>query len=115
MSSLLSLPRELTVYTVGELHGRCLEALSAWSAPPEDALEVDAAEVEEVDAAGLQWLLSLSYGAAGEGREFALAEPSTALRRACEALGMNDWLRACAVDPSPGGRGSMSASFGGMA
>ena len=56
------LPPELTIYTVGEWHPRLLDWVG--SGPEADAvddtLQLDAAAVTEVDAAGLQLLVSLA-------------------------------------------------------
>ncbi len=53
--------RELTIYAVGELHPQWLRpGWRASSADAADAWAVDAAAVGEVDAAGVQLLLSLA-------------------------------------------------------
>lgn len=90
-NSVLALPAELTIYTVGELHPQWL----AWfregsqSAP----LDVNAAGVEQVDGAGLQLLLSLVGAASDRGRALRIQDPSEALRQGCLALGLGDWLQ----------------------
>ena len=92
-----SLPHELTIYTISELHPQCL----AWIATDADAdggadegdsgtvsgLRVDAQAVQEVDAAGVQLLLSLSNALARQQRPLRLVRPSAPLRAACMALG----------------------------
>lgn len=83
MTRRLELPRELCVSAVAALHGACLDWLDA-----EDADErVDASRIDEVDAAGVQLLVSLSRSLAARGRALRLCEPSDPLRDACRTLG----------------------------
>jgi len=92
----LALPAELTIYTVGELHPQ-------WCAWLADAVKTDApaalqaAAVDQVDAAGVQLLLSLQRSLAGHGRELQMHAPSEVLRQGCEALGLGAWLQARAA------------------
>ena len=88
----LALPAELTIYAVGALHPQWL----AWLGDGPAALpaEVQAAAVEQVDAAGLQLLLSLQRALAERGRSLQIQAPSAVLRGGCEALGLGDWLNA---------------------
>lgn len=92
MSSTLLLPAELTIYSVAEL----LPAWRAWvdetragagTASPEDGC-VDGSAVAEIDAAGVQLLLSLSKALTQERRTLHVVNPSRPLARACEALGL---------------------------
>jgi len=88
-----SLPSELTIYTISELHPQCL----AWVATDSDAdegepgtadgLRIDAQAVQEVDAAGVQLLLSLSNALDRQQRPLRLVRPSAPLLAACMALG----------------------------
>lgn len=87
MSSGCTLPAELTIYTVGELHPQCLGWMDADPTHP-DRLAVDAQAVQEVDAAGVQLLLSLSHALAARGRLLSLEAPSQPLVAACQALGL---------------------------
>ena len=97
-----SLPSELTIYTVGELAPQCLAWIDSRAGADlaeddEDAdddgseivsaLRVDAHAVEDIDAAGVQLLLSLSNALARQQRPLQLVRPSAPLRAACEALG----------------------------
>lgn len=85
MSTALALPAELTIYTAGETRAAWL----AWLAEHADGpLAVDAAPVTEVDAAGVQLIVALSRSLAAQQRELCLLAPSTALRNACERLGL---------------------------
>jgi len=90
---LLALPAELTIYSVGELHPQWLACL----AEPTDAdsvATVQAAAVDEVDAAGLQLLLALQRALSERGRPMHIDTPSQALRIGCEGLGLGAWLQA---------------------
>jgi len=86
----LRLPQELTIYAVGELHPQWLAWL-ATAAGREEA-EVDANEVDQVDAAGLQLLVALERSLADRGVRLRINEPSAALRQGCGVLGLVDWL-----------------------
>ena len=100
VASALALPAELTIYTVGELHPQWLTWLGAGPAarhaegPTEVQAEVQAAAVEQVDAAGLQLLLSLQIALAERGRSLHIQAPSAVLRSGCAALGLGTWLQA---------------------
>jgi anti-anti-sigma regulatory factor len=94
MLSPLSLPSELTIYTVADFHARCISQVLA---PGDRALAdarsgLDASAVQEVDAAGLQSLVSLANALKGCGASLLLNTPSDALRQACAALGMTALL-----------------------
>jgi anti-anti-sigma regulatory factor len=90
MSTALVLPAELTIYSVAELRTHWL----AWLEAMDDAGpgQVDASAVAEVDAAGLQLLLSLSGALDRRRRALQLLQPSAALRAACQALGLDSQL-----------------------
>ncbi|MFG6466188.1 STAS domain-containing protein [Pelomonas baiyunensis] len=85
----LSLPAELTIYTVAELHPQWLNWAAA-QAEPEAA--VDAHAVQDVDGAGLQLLLALHRQLGTQGRTLRLQAPSPSLSDACTALGLGAWL-----------------------
>ena len=93
-----SLPAELTIYTVGELCQRWLAWLAtvrddaAADQAHEEAFEVDAAAVGEVDAAGVQLLLALSKSLGQEHRVLKLRHASRPLAAACAALGASALL-----------------------
>lgn len=81
------LPRELTIYTVAETR----HALTRWIAALDGKATVwrlDAAGVDEADAAGVQLLLATSRSASLAGARLRLEAPSTALCRASEQLGI---------------------------
>lgn len=94
MTPARSLPSELTIYTVGELRPQWLAWLADTSAVPgvddalNDAFPVDAAAVAEVDAAGVQLLVSLQNALSARQQELRLVSPSRALATACMALGL---------------------------
>lgn len=89
MAQVLQLPRELTIYTVGESRTAWLawmgEALASPEAGP--VLAADAAAVDQVDAAGVQLLLSLANALAAHGRSLRLTQPSEPVVQACRLLG----------------------------
>lgn len=92
MPNILSLPSELTIYTVGELRPRWLEWLASQQttdAAGDTTCHVDAAAVSEVDAAGLQLLLALSRSLEAENQTLRLDNPSASLVAACQALGLD--------------------------
>lgn len=84
----LSLPAELTIYTVGELHPQWL----GWLAMNEPGATVQGEAVEQIDSAGLQLLIALDRALAGRGRHLAVHAPSSALRHGFRDLGLPHWL-----------------------
>jgi anti-anti-sigma regulatory factor len=90
----LQLPQELTIYAVGELHPQWLAWLAEAASQGRDEAAVDAHAVDQVDAAGLQMLVSLQRSLADRGVRMRLTAPSDVLRQGCQALGLCDWLAA---------------------
>ena len=89
MTSPLLLPAELTIYTVGELRPQWLAwlaGLGATEAPVEAT--IDGAAVDQIDAAGVQLLISLSRSLSAAQRSQQFVNPSAVLTGACEALGL---------------------------
>lgn len=89
------LPAELSIYTVGEVRAQCL----AWigeAAPDHGAHDaawpLDAHTVDQIDAAGVQLLVSLARSLAPQGLALQLLNPSRVLAEACAALGLGDLL-----------------------
>lgn len=93
-----ALPAELSIYTVGELRAQCLGWMGEHSGAP---LALQASAVDQVDAAGLQLLVSLSTSLEQLHQHLQLCEPSGALSAACAALGLNGWLARCTVEGNP--------------
>ncbi len=91
MDTTIRLPEELTIYTVGELRGTWLQQIDAARASP-DAWKIDAAQVGEVDAAGVQLLLALFRAIDATGTTHVVEAPSAVLSRACTALGLDTLL-----------------------
>ncbi len=86
------LPPELTIYAVGALREQWLARLG--KAAEVEACLIDGAAVDQVDAAGVQALLSLSKALAARRCRLRVARPSTSLTRALEDLGVSDVLDA---------------------
>jgi anti-anti-sigma regulatory factor len=104
MSTPRTLPAEVTIYTVGELKEQCLAWLG--EAPAEidagaDRWTLDAGAVDQIDAAGVQLLVSLSQTLGRQGQPLHLLQPATALVEACTALGLGDWLATCTPEGAP--------------
>ena len=97
MSSDLRLPDELTIYTASEVHAGFLAWLhsDAAQATSTEPLRVAAEAVTDVDAAGVQLLLSLANSLEQRQRGLVLVAPSGCLSAACAVLGVS-WL----VDPT---------------
>jgi ABC-type transporter Mla MlaB component len=104
MAETLSLPAELTIYTVTEQRARWLAWLAqatrerASGRSADDVCCVDATAVAEVDGAGLQLLLALARELAQAQWPLRLVRPSAGLAQACAALGVADAL-GCAAAP----------------
>jgi len=89
------LPEELSIFCAAELQALLRQLLADHAADPQapDTLVLDAARVAEVDAAGMQLLLSLSNSLLRDGRQLQIVEASPTLRQACQRLGAG-WLLA---------------------
>ena len=85
-----ALPAEVTIYVVADLLPQWLAWLDEPEAPA--TLALDAAGVDQVDAAGLQLLVSLGLGLAQRDRRLRLVAPGTALVDGCRQLGLLAWL-----------------------
>jgi len=95
------LPEELTIYTIGELRPAWLQWLDDAApdgpvdAASEDLFRVDGTAVQDVDAAGIQLVLSLDRALSQQqGRRLKVTRPSTPFARACAALGVEQLLDA---------------------
>jgi ABC-type transporter Mla MlaB component len=93
-----SLPSEITIYTLGEVCSQWRAWLAKLPKPRRTGAlaaakwPVDASAVEEVDAAGVQLLLSLSHSVSRERRVLELVNPSRKLASALEALGVSSLM-----------------------
>jgi ABC-type transporter Mla MlaB component len=98
MSTPLTLPSELTIYSLGTLKERWLDALpppsksKRPSAKGAGSWTVDSSRVSEVDAAGIQMLLALATALKARRRTLHLVNPSTPLITACTSLGASSLL-----------------------
>jgi ABC-type transporter Mla MlaB component len=96
MNISIHLPTELTIYTVAELHPQWLAAATSAQAAggnDDEHCNVEASQVQEVDTAGLQLLLSLSGLIQRQRRSLHVVNASEALQRACAALGTTALLQ----------------------
>jgi ABC-type transporter Mla MlaB component len=89
-TQVLCLPAELTIYTATETRAAWLGWLAGdgSSSGHEAVCEVDAASVDEVDAAGVQLLVALAHSLQRQHSRLRLHEPSQPLRQACLDLGV---------------------------
>jgi anti-anti-sigma regulatory factor len=94
-----TLPAELTIFSAAETREALLDWLARTAATADVAahadapvLRLDAQGVVDVDGAGVQLLCSLGRQAERDARRWQLVDPSGALQRACEVLGLGDWL-----------------------
>jgi len=92
----LALPAELTIYNVADLRRQLLAHAEAHA--DDEACQLDGASVDQVDAAGLQLLLSLTRTLSAAGRTLQLAAPSPLLVEACEALGLRGPVLGAAAE-----------------
>jgi ABC-type transporter Mla MlaB component len=97
MTQPLALPSELTIYTVSDTKLTWLTWLNAARAATangvaEMSCSVDAATVDEIDAAGVQLLLSFANALDRSHLSLTLTNPSTPLIDACRALGVGHLL-----------------------
>jgi anti-anti-sigma regulatory factor len=91
------LPVELTIYSVGKLAPRLRAHLAERTVQGSpQCLRIDAADVEEIDAAGVQQLLALANTLTGEHCVLQLVSPSASLVRACAGLGASALLSEAA-------------------
>ena len=95
----VSLPAEITIYTLGSLRAEWQEwvARATRSRRRTDGAGkpwlVDAARVDEVDAAGVQLLLSLAKSMSASNRPLQLVNASQTLGNACKTLGATSLLQ----------------------
>jgi len=106
----LRLPKELMIYSAGETHAAWLAWLAAEPGRTVDSADahdrglcpVNGAAVDQVDAAGVQLLVSLANTLAQQQRALRLVNATRLLREACEALGLASLLDG--RPPADGGR-----------
>jgi anti-anti-sigma regulatory factor len=89
MTHTLSLPAELTIYTVGELRPQWLTWLAGFADDDGSAdAAVDGSAVDQIDAAGAQLLVALSRSLVVAQRSLQFLSASPVLTEACSALGV---------------------------
>jgi anti-anti-sigma factor len=87
ISNVVALEGELTIYRAAELKPLLLGTL-----PGSGPIELDLAEVSEVDTAGVQLLMLLRREAQALGRSLHLRSPSPAMVDAFELLDLAAWF-----------------------
>lgn len=85
----LTLPAALGIGEVGELHAALLGALQSGA-----VVEIDAAEVEAVDGAGLQLLAGFAKSAGERNVSVVWRKPSPVLSQALDRIGLGALLQA---------------------
>lgn len=101
MTAMRTLPDELSIYTAGEVRAQCLAWIGEPAAEGEAACgawALDASAVDQVDAAGVQLLVSLAHTLSRQDQRLHLLQPSGPLTEACAALGLAGWLAACTTE-----------------
>lgn len=94
------LPAEFTIYSAQVCYDallRCLDQ-SQYSEGDTNVLLVHAANVVQVDAAGLQILIAL----AKTQRPWQLVQPSAALQQACQDYGLHECLQQLSAPETAG-------------
>jgi anti-anti-sigma regulatory factor len=89
MSNLLSLPETLTIQTVQAEYARLAELLPEF----DDSISFEAHNIANIDTAGLQLLVSLITKIQCDGKSFIWLNPSDALIKNAENLGLTDALQ----------------------
>ena len=90
MSKRFELTPEWNIYSALESRDALLAWASAQTAKGHDMLEVSAANVAEIDGAGLQLLAALG----NQEISWKLVDASEVFVEACKSLGFNDWVQA---------------------
>lgn len=93
MSTAFELPSELTIYTADSTRQALLNWLQARTSQVTSPFSLPAAQVEEVDSAGLQVLAALANTLAEQGQTLELLQPSARLRACLSDLGATGWFR----------------------
>jgi ABC-type transporter Mla MlaB component len=88
MSAPFELPAELNIYTAAETTQALLRWLQFAQSQQINLLQIDGRSVAEVDAAGLQILLSLHNTCSNHALAWQLHQPSQTLAAACTRLGI---------------------------
>ena len=93
MTDALHLPSELSIYSVGEVHQAWM---SRWgdlrALPLDEEFLIHADQVEQIDAAGVQLLLSLRRFLVSRGARPRFKDPSAILMASCASLGVFELL-----------------------
>lgn len=86
-NAMIACGRALTIATVGELHPKLCATLGVTS-----TVAVDVSQVDSVDAAGMQLLMTYCQDAMAQNVKVTWTTPSDAVRQAAKTLGMERML-----------------------
>ena len=89
---MFKLPSELTVHQAGELKEKLLNFVESNGQEEKNELYFDGSQVEDVDAAGVQLLLSSYLTGQEAGKTIKLYEPSQTLERMLRLSGVLDYF-----------------------
>jgi anti-anti-sigma factor len=88
---------EMTIYSAAELKPALLQALSQ-----SEEIEIDLAEISEMDTSGVQLLMLMKREAAAAGKALKLAGHSPAVLEVFELLGLGNWFGDPQLLPADG-------------
>lgn len=78
---------EMTIYSAAELKPALLQALGE-----SEEIEIDLADISEIDTSGVQLLMLMKREAAAAGKVLKLAAHSPAVLEVFELLGLGNWF-----------------------
>lgn len=88
---------EMTIYSAAELKPALLQALGE-----SEDIEIDLAEISEIDTSGVQLLMLMKREAAAAGKALTLAGHSPAVLEVFELLGLGSWFGDPQLLPADG-------------
>ncbi len=95
MSTVITLPPDLTIYKVGELRSQwlgCINEELAANGAASPTWIGDASSISDIDGAGLQLLLALAQTLSAQHGTLHLENPSPRLTDACATFGVTSLL-----------------------
>jgi anti-anti-sigma factor len=88
---------EMTIYSAAELKPALLQALDQ-----SEEIEIDLADISEIDTSGVQLLMLMKREAAAAGKALKLAGHSPAVLEVFELLGLGNWFGDPQLLPADG-------------